>query len=87
MTRSMGLDVPKRLADVCRPDRLGLVVYDMQVGIASQMKGAPEIVAKVADTLAIARAAGIRVIFTRHLSMPKKLMGRFQLPRRWLGSA
>ena len=39
--RDMGLDVPRGLAEVCRPDRLALVVYDMQVGIVSQMKGAP----------------------------------------------
>jgi nicotinamidase-related amidase len=77
--RDMCLDVPRGLADVCRPDRLALVVYDMQVGIVSQMKGAPAILPKVVNTLAIARAGGFRVIFTRHLSMPKKLMGRFQL--------
>ena len=77
--RDMGLDVPRSLAEVCRPDRLALVVYDMQVGILSQMKGAPAVLPKVASTLAVARAGGLRVIFTRHLSMPKKLMGRFQL--------
>ena len=75
----MGLDVPHTLAEVCRPDRLALVVYDMQVGIVSQMNGAPAILSKVIDTLAAAREGGLRVIFTRHLSMPKKLMGRFQL--------
>src|SRR6478672_6533935 len=75
----MSLDVPLGLAEVCRPDRLALVVYDMQVGIVSQMKGAPAILPKVVNTLAVARAGGFRVIFTRHLSMPKKLMGRFQL--------
>ena len=77
--RDMGLDVPRSLAEICRPDRLALVVYDMQVGIVSQMKGAPGILPKVINTLAVARAGGFRVIFTRHLSMPKKLMGRFQL--------
>jgi nicotinamidase-related amidase len=77
--RDVGLDVPRGLADVCRPDRLALVVYDMLVGIVSQMNGAPAILPKVVNTLAVARAAGLRVIFTRHLSMPKKLMGRFQL--------
>jgi nicotinamidase-related amidase len=75
----MGLDVPRSLADVCRPDRLALVVYDMQVGIVSQMNGVPAILPKVVETLAAARAGGFRVVFTRHLSMPKKLMGRFQL--------
>jgi nicotinamidase-related amidase len=77
--RDTGLDVSRGLAEVCRPDRLALVVYDMQVGIVSQMKGATAILPKVDSTLAVARAGGFRVIFTRHLSMPKKLMGRFQL--------
>lgn len=79
MMKHMGLDVPRDLADVCRPDRLALVVYDMQVGIVSQLDAASAILPKVVNTLAAARAAGFRVIFTRHLSMPKKLMGRFQL--------
>jgi hypothetical protein len=35
----MALYVPLGLAEVCHPDRLALVVYDMQVGIVSQMKG------------------------------------------------
>jgi nicotinamidase-related amidase len=77
--RGIALDVPRGLAEVCRPDRLALVVYDMQVGIVSQMNGAPAILPKVIKTLAAARDGGFRVIFTRHLSMPKKLMGRFQL--------
>jgi len=75
----MGLDVPRTLAEVCRPDRLALVVYDMQVGIVSQMNGAPAILSKVVEILAAAREGGLRIIFTRHLSMPKKLMGRFQM--------
>ena len=75
--RDMGLDVPRGLADVCRPDRLALDVYDMQVGIVSH--ALRRYCPKVVNTLAVARATGFRVIFTRHLSMPKKLMGRFQL--------
>jgi nicotinamidase-related amidase len=77
--RDIALDVPRGLTEVCHPDRLALIVYDMQSGIVSQMNGAPAILPKVIETLAAARDSGFRVIFTRHLSMPKKLMGRFQL--------
>jgi nicotinamidase-related amidase len=74
----LGLEIGEGLSDYCRPDRLALVVYDMQVGIARQMKNGPEIIAQVARVLDIARAQGFRIIFMRHLSMPKELMGSFQ---------
>jgi nicotinamidase-related amidase len=57
---------------------MALVVYDMQVGIVRQVKNGPEIAAQVARVLAAARAGGFRVIFMRHLSMPRELMGAFQ---------
>ena len=73
------LTMPASLADVCRPDRMALVVYDMQAGIVSQVKSGAAITERVACVLAAARANGFRIIFTRHLSMPPKLMGRFQM--------
>jgi nicotinamidase-related amidase len=77
--RAYGLEIPRTLEEACDPRRLALVVYDMQVGILRQMKHAPEITAKVLEVLRIARGAGIRVFFMRHLSLPKELMGVFQL--------
>jgi nicotinamidase-related amidase len=53
------------------------VVYDMQVGILHQFKDAPAIVSRVAKVLEAARAAGVRIFFMRHLSLPKELMGTF----------
>lgn len=73
------LAMPASLADLCRPDRMALIVYDMQVGIVSQVKNGAAITERVARVLAVARENGFRVIFTRHLSMPTKLMGRFQM--------
>lgn len=40
--------IGKTLADFCRPDRMALIVYDMQVGIVGQIKDCPEIAAQVA---------------------------------------
>ena len=37
MDQLHGLDVPSTLSDVCRPQRLALVVYDMQEGILGQI--------------------------------------------------
>ena len=74
-----GLDVPRTLEEVCDPRRMALLVYDMQVGIVSQLPHGPEIVARVAEVLQAAREGGFRVFFSRHMSLPKELMGVFQL--------
>jgi nicotinamidase-related amidase len=70
-----GLDLPATLDDWADPTRTALLVYDMQVGICRQVESAA-IIANVQRVLAVARAAGMRTIFTRHLSLPRKLMGR-----------
>jgi nicotinamidase-related amidase len=57
---------------------LALVVYDMQVGIVSQIANGREITERVVEVLEATRKAGIRVFFTRHMSLPKELMGAFQ---------
>src|SRR5256714_15306927 len=57
---------------------MALIVYDMQAGIVSQISNGEEITNRVARVLAAARRAGVRVVFTRHMSLPKELMGAFQ---------
>jgi biuret amidohydrolase len=79
MQRAFGLSIPQTLEEVCDPTRLGLVVYDMQVGIMNQIKNGQEITDKVLQVLESARQAGVRVFFTRHMSLPKELMGVSQL--------
>jgi nicotinamidase-related amidase len=79
MQQIFGLNVPQTLEDICNRTRLALIVYDMQVGIVSQIKNGPHIVEKVIQVLNAARTAGIRVFFTRHMSLPKELMGVSQL--------
>jgi nicotinamidase-related amidase len=79
MQQAFGLTIPQTLDDVCDPSSLALIVYDMQVGIVKQVKDGAQITAKVQQVLSAARAAGVRVFFTRHLSLPKELMGAFQL--------
>jgi nicotinamidase-related amidase len=79
MQRAFGLDIPQTLKDLCDPQRLALVVYDMQVGIVKQIPDGAQITDKVLQVLEAARAAGIRVCFTRHMSLPREWMGVFQL--------
>jgi nicotinamidase-related amidase len=58
---------------------MALLIYDMQVGIASQVKDAESVIAKIGQVLRAAREARMRVLFTRHMSLPVELMGAFQL--------
>ena len=50
----------------------------MQVGILSQIKNSDRILQQVLKVLTATREAGVRVFFSRHLSLPKELMGMFQ---------
>jgi nicotinamidase-related amidase len=77
-----GLEVPSTLGEACRPERLALVVYDMQAGILDQIDDRDRVVSAVGEVLAIARASGIRTVFTRHITLPVELMGTAQL-RMW----
>jgi nicotinamidase-related amidase len=79
MEHAYGLDIPRTLEEVCDPTRMALVVYDMQVGIVSQLPNGPKIVARVAEVLRAAREGGFRVFFSRYMSLPKELMGISQL--------
>jgi len=78
MKRAYDLSIPQTLEEVCDPHRVALVVYDMQVGILSQIKNPEQITTQVLKVLDAARNAGARVFFSRHLSLPKELMGMFQ---------
>jgi len=77
MKRIHGLDLPQSLEEVCDPQRLALVVYDMQIGILKQIKNPEAVVVKVSRVLEAARGAGVRTFFMRHMSLPKELMGAF----------
>jgi len=87
MDQFNGLSVPQSLGDVCRPGRLGLLVYDMQVGILEQIADRDRVVDNVGAVLKAARAAGVRTYFTRHVTLPVELMGVAQLRmwRAWQG--
>lgn len=79
MRHGFGLDIPENLEDVCDPARMGLVIYDMQIGIVRQLPDGPEIVARVGQLLRAARQGGYRIFFTRHMSLPNNLAGVSQL--------
>ena len=78
MQEFAGIKIPGSLEEVVSPQNTALIVYDMQVGITKQMADRQKITQKVARVLEAARSAGLRTYFTRHMSLPKELMGAFQ---------
>ncbi len=79
MERAYGLEIPESLEDAVDPRRLALVVYDMQVGVLRQIERAAEVTANVVQVVEAARAAAVRIVFMRHMSLPNELAGVFQL--------
>src|SRR4029450_12945537 len=78
MRSAYGIRIPQTLEEICDPNRIALLVYDMQVGILSQIRNPERITQQVRKVLGAARSAELRVFFSRHLSLPKELMGMFQ---------
>jgi nicotinamidase-related amidase len=78
MKSADGLEIPESVRELVNAKHCALIVYDMQAGIIRQIKDGAAIVARVKEVLDMARAAGMRVAYTRHLSLPKQLMGAFQ---------
>jgi len=85
MERAHGLEIPTSLEEVCDRRRLALIVYDMQVGVLNQIDRRAEIIEGVGEVLAAARHGGFRVLFLRHMSLPRELMGvsQFRMAMAW----
>ena len=77
MLTCQGFTIPRSLEEIVSPENTALIVYDMQAGIAPQIKNGAEITAQVRKLLTAARRAGVRTFFTRHMSLPQNLMGAF----------
>jgi nicotinamidase-related amidase len=79
MLKIRGFTIPRTLEEVVSPDNTALLIYDMQAGITGQIANGDEIVARVRLILESARRIGMRTFFTRHMSLPRNLMGAFQV--------
>jgi nicotinamidase-related amidase len=77
--QAFGLTIPQTLEEVCDPARTALIVYDMQVGVVSQLPDGSTVVQRVAEVCRAARGAGARVVYTRHMSLPNEVAGVVQL--------
>jgi nicotinamidase-related amidase len=78
MLNFQGMTIPQSLEEIVSPQNTAFIVYDMQSGITRQIANSAEITAGVHKILEGARRAGMRIFFTRHMSLPKNLMGAFQ---------
>jgi biuret amidohydrolase len=79
MGRSFGL-ISQTVEEACDPATMAVVIYDMQVGVLRQLPdGGAEATRRVSEVLAAARDGGYPVFFTRHMSLPVRLMGTAQL--------
>jgi biuret amidohydrolase len=79
MGRSFGL-ISQTLEEACDPATMAVIIYDMQVGVLRQLPdGGAEATRRVSEVLAAARDGGYPVFFTRHMSLPVRLMGTAQL--------
>jgi nicotinamidase-related amidase len=75
MEEAFGLSIPRTLAEACDPRRMALLVYDMQVGVLSQITDGPDIIDRVGRVVDAARAGGFRIVFLRHYFLPARMAG------------
>jgi nicotinamidase-related amidase len=75
MEHYRGIAIPTTLEQVCEPQRMALLVYDMQVGVLNQIDDAAEVITRVTTVLDAARSAGVRTFFTRHMTLPLEVTG------------
>jgi nicotinamidase-related amidase len=81
MPDAYGLSIPVKLKDLCKPSRTALIVYDMQVGVVSQITEGKAVLDRCADLVAAARRSGYAIYFTRHRWLPNRLAGVGQFRR------
>lgn len=79
MQSAFGLNIPMSIKDVCHPQKMALLVYDMQVGVAQQLPGAIEFIQQVKQVVEVARSHRMRILFSRHTTLPKEIAGVSQL--------
>ena len=81
MPEAFGLSVPTRVEQLADPSRTAVIIYDMQVGIISQIKEGAAILERCVDLVAAAREGGYRIFFTRHMWLPLRAAPGLCWPR------
>ena len=68
--------VPPSYTDV---SKTALLVYDMQRGIAKQIADSDRVIAGCKAAIAAARSAGMRIAYSKHMSLSRAWLGTTQL--------
>jgi nicotinamidase-related amidase len=67
MRSAYSIKIPQTLEEICDPNQVTLLGYDMRVGILSQIRDAERITHQVLKVLRAARDAVVRVFYSRWL--------------------
>jgi nicotinamidase-related amidase len=78
---AFGFSVPTEVEQLADPSRTAVIIYDMQVGIISQIKEGAAVLKHCVELVAAARGSGYRIFFTRHMWLPLRAAGVGQLRR------
>ena len=81
MPEAFGFSVPTEVEQLADPSRTAVIIYDMQVGIISQIREGAAVLKKCVELVAAARGSGYRIFFTRHMWLPLRAAGVGQLRR------
>ena len=81
MPEAFGFSVPTQVEQLVDPSRTAIIIYDMQVGIISQIEEGTAVLKKCSELVAAARQSGYRIFFTRHMWLPLRAAGVGQLRR------
>jgi biuret amidohydrolase len=81
MPNAYGLSIPTKPTELCNPSRTALIVYDMQVGVVSQISEGKLVSECCAALVGSARKGGYSIYFTRHRWLPNRLAGVGQFRR------
>ena len=81
MPEAFGFSVPTQVEQLADPSRTAVLIYDMQVGIISQIEEGTTVLKKCSELVAAARQSGYRIFFTRHMWLPLRASGVGQLRR------
>src|SRR3954454_15866817 len=75
MQHAFGMTIPDTVAEMCRPHTTAVLVYDAQEGILAHVRDRDGLVQRLTAVLRAARAAGVPVVYVRHVSLPPSHMG------------
>ncbi|MGY1690902.1 isochorismatase family cysteine hydrolase [Geodermatophilus sp. SYSU D01105] len=75
MQQAFGMTIPDTVAEMCRPHTTAVLVYDAQEGILAHVRDRVGLVQRLTAVLRAARAAGVPVVYVRHVSLPPSHMG------------